>query len=67
MSDSRQEIAAGERKLLVDGLNGALPPGPARRKRKLRLQKVQERVERTWVSAGCFGETIQWRLAGRDG
>jgi hypothetical protein len=31
--------------------------------RKLRgLRKVSETVERTAVSAGCFGEAIQWRL-----
>ena len=31
-------------------------------KRKLLLRKVSETVQRSWVSAGCFGEAVQWRL-----
>jgi len=60
-----EPVADAERRLLAAGLAGELPPGPPRPKRKLRLRKVEDRVARTWVSAGCGGEVVQWRLKER--
>lgn len=57
------EIQARERRLLADALLASLQVRP--RKRSKRLRKVSEHVERTWISAGCFGEAVQWRLAER--
>jgi hypothetical protein len=56
-------LIARERQLLADALRAALHVRP--RKRKLRLRKLSNHVERTWVSAGCFGEVVQWRLKPR--
>jgi hypothetical protein len=59
MARVSDEIIARERALLARLLEaGAARP----RKRTLRVRKVSESVERSWVSAGCFGEAIQWRL-----
>ena len=55
------ELTARERDLLRAALSATLAVTP--RKRAQRLRKLSEHVERTWVSAGCFGEAIQWRLA----
>lgn len=57
------EIQARERQLLADALLASLQVRP--RKRSKRLRKLSRHVERTWVSAGCFGEAVQWRLAKR--
>jgi len=57
------EIQARERQLLADALLASLQVRP--RKRSKRLRKLSDHVERTWVSAGCFGEAVQWRLAER--
>jgi hypothetical protein len=54
------ELIAKERQLLADALQAASKVQP--RRRKLRLRKVSEHVVRSWVSAGCFGPSIQWRL-----
>ncbi len=63
------ELIAKERELLARLLVSVAsapsgPPDPPRAPpRKLRgLRKISETVERTAVSAGCFGEAIQWRL-----
>jgi hypothetical protein len=56
-------LVARERQLLADALQASLVVRP--RKRKLRLRKLSNHVERTWVSAGCFGEVVQWRLKPR--
>lgn len=53
-------LIARERELLAKALQAALTPTP--RKRRMSLRKVSKLVERTWVSAGCFGEAVQWRL-----
>ncbi|MEZ6183594.1 MAG: hypothetical protein R3F62_01120 [Planctomycetota bacterium] len=53
-----------ERRLLSAALREALSPAPPR-KRELALRKVSVSVRRTWVSAGCFGEAVQWRLSSR--
>lgn len=57
-------LIAQERALLAAALRAELTPPPRRRQRGLR--KVSEHVERTWASAGCFGEAVQWRLAKRQ-
>lgn len=57
------EVVLRERQLLALALRAALPQAP--RKRALKLRKVSERVERSWVSAGCFGEAVQWKLKPR--
>lgn len=49
-----------ERRRLADALREGLPVSP--RKRRIVLRKVSDHVTRTWVSAGCFGEAVQWRL-----
>ncbi|MCO5171909.1 MAG: hypothetical protein M9894_36885 [Planctomycetes bacterium] len=61
-----EELTARERALLARALEEAARPplGPRPRKTK-GLRKVSQVVERTWVSAGCFGEAIQWRLLKR--
>lgn len=64
-----KELIARERQLLADLLQteaarAGLPATKVRR-RALKLRKVSEHVERTWVSAGCFGEAVQWRLKGK--
>lgn len=56
-------LIAKERQLLAAALQAAL--GPAPRKRRMSLRKVSQFVERTWVSAGCFGEAVQWKLKPR--
>lgn len=56
------QLIARERQLLAEALRAALPHAP--RKRALKLRKVSEVVERKWVSAGCFGEAVQWKLKG---
>lgn len=63
MSTIPKEWIDGERRLLAEALRAALVARP--RERKMVLRKVSELVERTWVSAGCFGEAVQWRLAKR--
>jgi hypothetical protein len=60
------ELIAQERELLARLLVSAASPQAEAPPRKLRgLRKVSETVERTAVSAGCFGEAIQWRLKKR--
>jgi len=51
-----------ERRLLSAALRESLKQAPPR-KRETQLRKVSEYVKRTWVSAGCFGEAVQWRLS----
>lgn len=55
-----ENLIARERKLLADALLASLEVRP--RKRGRRMRKLSDHVERTWVSAGCFGEAVQWRL-----
>lgn len=63
-----EELTARERALLARALEEAARPPAAPRPRQTRgLRKVSQVVERTWVSAGCFGEAIQWRLLPRRG
>jgi hypothetical protein len=57
------ELIEEERRRLAEALREGLEAAP--RKRKVVLRKVADHVERTWVSAGCFGEAVQWRLAKR--
>lgn len=57
------QLIERERRLLAQALKSALPDAP--RKRALKLRKISEHVERTWVSAGCFGEAVQWKLKQR--
>jgi hypothetical protein len=66
---SPDDLIARERELLARVLRAAVAPTPATpRKRKIRgLRKVSEVVERTWLSVGCFGEAIQWKLKPRSG
>lgn len=52
-----------ERRRLAEALREGLEPTP--RKRKVVLRKVSDHVTRTWVSAGCFGEAVQWKLKKR--
>jgi len=52
-----------ERRRLAEALREGLPVEP--RKRKIVLRKVSDHTRRTWVSAGCFGEVVQWRLRKR--
>jgi hypothetical protein len=54
------ELIAAERALLARLL--CAPPTVAPPRRALVLRKVSRTVERTWVSAGCSGEVVQWRL-----
>lgn len=63
MARITDELIRRERQLLADALQAALQPRP--RQRKLRLRKVEDTVKRSAVSAGCFGETVQWRLKRR--
>jgi len=61
----RPELMAKERELLARLLaSAASPPAVAPRRTIRGLRKVSETVERRAVSAGCFGESIQWRLKG---
>lgn len=63
MSQIPPELIAQERELLARLLSDAAPSPAVPLQRKIRgLRKVSQVVERTSVSAGCFGETIQWRL-----
>lgn len=55
------EVTERERALLAEALRAQLQ-GVAP-KRKTRMRKVSDHVKRTWVSAGCFGEAVQWKLA----
>ena len=57
------ELIARERQLLADALQAALEVRP--RRRRLRLRKASRCVQRTWVNAGCFGPSMQWRLKKR--
>ncbi len=75
MAPPAEDLVAKERELLARALREAvLSPraaggaggGPPKRKRKGRGE-VSEVVERTWVSAGCFGEAVQWKLKPRSG
>ena len=54
------ELIERERQLLAQALRA--PVGAPPRRRKLKLRKISDHVTRTWVSAGCFGEAMQWRL-----
>ena len=60
MAKIPQALIESERRLLAEALQTQLPAKPPRR--KLKIRKVSETVERTWVSAGCFGEAVQWKL-----
>ena len=55
------KVIERERRLLSAALRESSNQAPPR-KRETRLRKVSEYVKRTWVSAGCFGEAVQWRL-----
>ncbi|MCA8922776.1 MAG: hypothetical protein KDD82_13260 [Planctomycetes bacterium] len=59
------EVTERERALLSAALREALQVKP--RKRRVKLRKVSEYVTRTWVSAGCFGESVQWKLKSKKG
>ncbi len=67
MASPADDLVERERALLARLLREAVSPkAAAPRKRRLKgLRKVSEVVERTWVSAGCFGEAIQWKLKPR--
>jgi hypothetical protein len=68
VSEISPELIAKERELLARLLASAAVVASSGnpRPRKLRgIRKVSETVERTAVSAGCFGEAIQWRLKAR--
>ncbi len=60
MSEIPPEVIANERRLLGEALRAALTVTP--RKRQTKMRKISDHVRRTWVSAGCFGESVQWRL-----
>ena len=59
------ELVALERDRLARVLAGAVAAATPRRRRLKGLRKVSETVERTAVSAGCFGEVVQWSLKPR--
>lgn len=61
MAKVPNKVIERERRLLSAALRESLDPAPPR-KRSTRLRKVSEYVKRSWVSAGCFGEAVQWRL-----
>ena len=61
--DREDSLAAEERQRLADALREGLEVTP--RKRRVVLRKVSDHVTRTWVSAGCFGEAVQWKLKKR--
>lgn len=69
MAEGSYDLVALERERLARALREAAQPATATpRKRPLKgLRKMSGIVERTWVSAGCFGEVIQWRLKPRKG
>ncbi len=65
MSEVSPEVIAAERALLAAHLRATVA-GPVRPgRRPLVLRQVGARVEKCAVSAGCFGEVVQWRLKGR--
>ena len=61
MAKVSREVIERERRLLSSALREALQR-PAPRKRTTELRKVSDYVKRSWISAGCFGEAVQWRL-----
>ncbi len=63
MAKIPQELIDEERRLLAKHLAAQVPLAPPKRELK-GIRKVSQTVERTWVSAGCFGEAIQWKLRG---
>ncbi len=65
--DIPDSLIAAERERLARVLDEAARAGAAPRgRRHLKgLRKVSDVVERTWVSAGCFGEVVQWKLKPR--
>lgn len=63
MAKIPQELIDEERRLLAKHLAAQVPTAPPKRELK-GIRKVSQTVERTWVSAGCFGEAIQWKLKG---
>lgn len=65
MAKLPDDPAARERELLAQALVRAAQGAAGPRPRALKgLRKVSTIVERTWVSAGCFGEAVQWKLKG---
>lgn len=66
MAKTPDDVVARERDLLALALVRAAEGVTGPRPRPLKgLRKVSTIVERTWVSAGCFGEVVQWKLKGR--
>ena len=63
MPEIPQELIDEERRLLAKHLTAAVPTAPPPRQLQ-GIRKVSQVVERTWVSASCFGEAIQWKLKG---
>lgn len=66
MAKIPDDVIARERALLAQALVRAARGAAGPRRRPLEgLRKVSTTVDRAWVSAGCFGEAVQWKLAGR--
>lgn len=68
MATIPDDLIARERGLLAQALVAAARdqvPGTARRRQARGLRKVSDVVDRTWASASCFGEVVQWRLESR--
>ncbi len=66
MAKPPDDVAARERALLAEALVRAAQGATGPRPRRLTgVRKVSTVVERTWVSAGCFGEAVQWKLKSR--
>ncbi len=61
MAQTPEDLAKALRN---EGLNVPPPTAPLEgaRKRKQRLRKVSDVVERVWVSPRCGGDFIQWKM-----
>ena len=65
MPEIPADLIMKERELFARLLASAATPSLPVARKVRGLRKVSEFVERTAVSAGCFGEAVQWRLKAR--